>query len=319
MANNSSKTKLIWMIAGILFVGYLLSSTLFSAMYTINSGTVGVLVTFGEFDQEEKTAGLHFKIPFVQDVRIFDIKMQTANYLGGSDGSGDGVINNPQIQVLDSKNLTIGLDLTVQYTPIAERANVILEQYGKNYFSKMINPVIRNIVRDVVGKYQAEDIALKRSEIGTELRLQLNKAFEEVPFMLNNVSLRNIELPPVVKKKIEEVQLAKQEEQRLEMVEKQARKEQQIKSIQADTRLIEVTTQAKAEAEQKRIASDAEAYQIMARAKANAEANLLLAKSLTPELIHYRSIEQWNGAYPQTMLSGSENNDLIFSLPQTGQ
>lgn len=288
-------------------------------MYTIQSGTVGVLVTFGEFDDEEKTAGLHFKVPLMQDVKIFDIKMQTANYLGtGNADNEEGVIRDSQIQVLDSKNLTIGLDVSVQYTPIATQANEILAQYGQNYFSKLINPVIRNIVRDVIGQYQAEDIAIKRAEIGLELKTQLAKAFEAMPFTLNNVSLRNIQLPEVVKKKIEEVQLAKQEEQRLEMIEKQAMKDQQIKRIQADTRLIEVTTQAKAEAEQRRIAADAEAYQIMAQAKANAEANTLLAKSITPELIHYRSIEQWDGRYPQTMLSG-ENGGLIFSLPQVNQ
>lgn len=279
---------------------------------------MGVLVTFGKFSEEVKRAGLHFKVPFVQDVKTFDIKLQTANYLGTEYArDSDGVIKNPQIQVLDSKNLPIGIDLSVQYTPAAERANFILEKYGKNDFEKLINPFIRNIVRVVVGKYQAEEIAVKRAEIGGEIQAQLGKAFEDIPFALNKVVLRHINLPKIVLQKIKEVQLAKQEEQRLAMVEQQAKKNQQIKTIEANTKLIEVTTQAKAQAERKRIEADAKAYQIMAEAKAHAQANKLIAESLTRELIDYRGIEKWDGRYPQMLMGGNEQGGLILSLPNT--
>ena len=46
---------------------------------------------------------------------------------------------------------------------------------------------------------------------------------------------------------IYQVQIAKQEEQKLAMVENQAKKKQKIQTIQANTRLIEITTKAKAE------------------------------------------------------------------------
>jgi len=142
----------------------------------------------------------------------------------------------------------------------------------------------------------------------------LGEKFKELPFLLHDVALRNIKLPRIVLKKIEEVQLAKQEEQRLAMVEKQAEKNQKIKTIEANTKLIEVTTQAKAEAEKKRIGADAKAYQIMKEAEAIAKANRLVANSITDKLIRYKAVEKWNGGYPSTLMQG-EGKGLMLQLP----
>ena len=286
--------------------------------YTISSGTVGVLSTFGKYSEDVKLPGLHFKFPLAQRIRVFDVKLQTVTYKGhGEQRDEEGVFNRPSIQVLDNKSLPIGLELSVQFTPVAERANETLTKYGETYFDKLINPMIRDIVRDVVGKYQAEDLADKRSEIGREIQTRLAKVFENLPFVLNMVALRDVQLPPIVMKKVEEVQIAKQEEQRLAMIEKQARKDQEIKTIQANTRLIEVTTHAKADAEKKRIEADAKAYQIKAEADAVAGSNKLIAASITSDLIEYRSVDQWDGHYPQMLIGGGvPNQGLMLSMPQ---
>ncbi len=287
-----------------------------NSVYTINSGTVGVLATFGKFGDDVQLPGLHFKIPMMQTVRIFDIKLQTVTYQGRKSQAGmGGVINKPYIQVLDNKNLPIGIEMSIQFTPVAAQANKILEKYGYGYYDKLINPQIRDIIRNVVGKYHAEQIADKRSEISVEIRTQLGMRLKDLPFVLNEVSMRNVKLPPIVLKKIEEVQIAKQEEQRLAMVEKQASKEQHIKTIQANTKLIEITTNAKAQAEQERIKADAKAYQITKEAEAVAAANQRIAASLTSTLIRYKSIERWNGAYPQTLMGGDGRGGVILSLP----
>ncbi len=300
-----------WLVGAVLVLIFL-----FSAIYTLESGTVGVLSTFGRYDPVEKQPGLHLKLPFIQSVHVFDVRMHTVNYKSKEDEADQsGVVNKPAIEVLDNKNLPIGVELTVQYTPNQDQAAEILTRYGANYFEKLINPIVRDVVRDVIGKYQAEKIAADRTAIANEIRAALGDKFGELPFQFHDVAMRNIILPPIVLKKIEEVQLAKQEEQRLEMVEKQAEKNQKIKTIEANTRLIEVTTQAKAEAEQQRIEADAKAYRIMKEAEAIASANQLIADSLTDKLIQYKSIEKWNGTYPATLMQG-EGKGLLVQLPQ---
>ena len=287
-----------------------------SATYTVETGTVGILSTFGKYQEEPVLPGLHVKIPLIQQVHILDVKLQSANYIGRKDlPDKKGVINKPYISVLDNKNLPIGIDLTVMYTPNANEGSIILGKYGVNYFDKLINPNVRDVVRDVIGKYPAEQIASDRTVISGELKARLDKKFEKMPFVLNEISLRNIQLPKIVLKKVEEVQIAKQEEQKLAMVENQARKKQKIQTIQANTRLIEITTRAKADAQKQKIEADAKAYKLKIEAQAIAEANTVIAKSITKELISYKSIEKWSGMYPKLLMQGSDTN-TILQLPK---
>ena len=311
--NSGSKSLKPWLMVLLILAGLLF---LRASYYTINSGTAGVLATFGKFSEAVKMPGLHFKIPLIQSVYILDIKMITANYQTSTHiETGDGLLNRPIIEILDNKNLPIGIEMSVQFIPQVQHANHILAQYGDNYFDKLINPLVRNVVRDVIGNYHAEEIATQRSQIGTAIKTRLQEGFVQFPFDLKDIALRDIKLPEIVLAKIKEVQLAKQEEQRLAMVEKQAQKEQQIKTIQAETRLIEITTQAKANAEKQRIEADAKAYQIQKEAEAIAAANTLIGKSASPELIRYRSVERWDGSYPRMLLNSGSEQSMILALP----
>lgn len=286
--------------------------TLNSTYYTIPSGYVGVLSTFGRYSEQIKSPGLHFKVPMIQDITVMDVKLQTAHYQSEVKiPENEGVISRGRIVVLDSKNLSIGMDLTLQFAPNAEEAKIILEKYGKNYFDKLIAPILRDTVRGVVSQYQAEDIAKERSRIAGHLDTELKNKFEKIPFAFVAVQLRHIDLPEIVKQKIQEVQIAKQEEQRLVMIEKQAEKQQQIKTIEANTKLIEVTTEAKAQAEKRKIAADAEAYQIKVNAQAQAIANREVGESLTKDLIEYTKLKVWDGKMPQTLVAG-ENSPLLI-------
>jgi len=292
-----------------------LAGIAYASFYTIESGTVGVLSTMGRYNPEPVLPGLHFKIPVIQKIKIFDVKMHAANYKTNKDlPDSSGVFNKPLIRVLDTKNLPIGIELTIQFTPNKAEAPKILTVYGDYYFEKLINPIARDIIRDVIGKYQAEEIARDRSKINGEIVARLKDKFKTLPFELNEVLLRDIKLPDVVMNKIKEVQIAKQEEQKLAMIEKQAEKKQRIKTIEANTRLIEVTTNAKAEAEKKRIAADAKAYQIAMEANATARANKLIASSLTPELIRYEWTKQWKGVVPSTFLGSESDKNILLNI-----
>ena len=302
------------------FVGLIVVAVFFllsTGAYTIKSGFVGVLSTFGEFSDQPKLPGLHVKIPFVQDIQIVDVKMQTVNYQQDDTLGRDGVINQAPIVVLDSKNLNIGIDLTVQFSPDPEQAKMILSKYGTNYFEKLIGPIIRDTASDVMSQYQAEDIARERSKIANHLNVAMHKNFKGLPFTLNAVQLRHIDLPKIVRAKIEEVQLAKQEEQRLMMIEKQAEKQQLIKTIEANTRLIELTTLAKAESEKKMIEAEAEAFKIEVHAKAQARANILIFKSFDEkgQIIKYKAIQKWDGKYPATLVG--DKSGMILQMPAT--
>jgi len=309
---TGSNTKLV--LASI--TAFIVSITALLSFYTVNSGYVGVVSTMGKYNKDEALPGLHFKVPYVQTVTTFNTKAHVVNYKGKADlPDTEDIINKPNIVVLDKNNQNISIELSVQYQPMASEASEILTQYGKTYFYKAINPIIREVVRDVIGTYEAETIALNRTVIATRLKDTLIKRYKNNhQFSIIEVSLRNIKLPRLITDKINQVQIAKQEEQRLARVAKQAQKHQEIKTIEANTRMIEITTKAKADAEKKKIKADADAYQILTVANAKAKANNEIAKSVTTQLIQYNQINKWSGVYPSTYMGSGMNNDVILNM-----
>jgi len=211
-------------------------------LFTVPSGFIGVKYSFGKISPDELQPGMHIIMPFADKVRLFDTKSQTVNYNGKSDKpDSDGIINLAGIGILDEKNLLIDLDVTIQFTPKSDKADEIVSQIGWNYYEKRLNSVVRDVVRDVAGRYQAETIASNRTEINSKMKTELARNMEGMPFVLNELSLRDIGLPKVIMEKVEAVQSAKQEEQRLGMVLKQTEQNQKISTMNAETKLIEAT------------------------------------------------------------------------------
>ena len=284
-------------IAGLVVVSMLVGS-----FYTIESGKVGVIQTFGKFDEAVSLPGLHWKRPFIDTVIEEDVKLQTVNYAGGEDEMDEsGIINKPHLDVLDAKNVAYDIEITVTFTPVGEKMPYILTAYGSNYYDKRLNP----IVRDVGGKYNVETIADHRDAINTEIRDRLAKEIESLPFTFDNAVLRKISLPGNIMAKITAVQEAKQEEERLKIVNRQAEQQKAI-----------TITNAEAEKAKIVIAAQADAEATLTRADAHAKANRKLSESLTPLLVQQNQIEKWNGTVPQVTGSGS---GLILQLGKDGR
>lgn len=300
---NTQKLKLFLLAVAALIV----LSTIFGSFYTIESGRVGVIQTFGRYQEAVSQPGLHWKRPFVDSVIDMDVKLQSANYAGDQDEEDtDGIIYKPHLDVLDAKNVSYDIELSMMYTPVAEKMPLILSTFGANYFDKKINPIVRDVVRDVGGKYSVETIADHRDAINTEIRSRLVEEFKDLPFVFNDAALRKIVLPPNIMQKIVAVQEAKQEEERLKIVNRQAEQNKQI-----------TITNAQAEKEKQIIAAQAEAEATLTRARAQSEANQRLAQSLTPLLVQQNQIDKWQGTVPQ-VVSG-EHTNLLYNLGSVGR
>ncbi len=277
------------------------------SFYTIDSGKVGVIQTFGRYQEAVSQPGLHWKRPFIDTVLEKDVKLQTATYSGQEDGEdGDGIINKPHLDVLDAKNVSYDIELSVMFTPIAEKMPEILSTYGENYFDKKINPIVRDVVRDVGGKYSVESIADHRDAINSEIRSRLVEEFKPLPFIFSDAALRKLQLPQNIMQKIVGVQEAKQEEERLKIINRQAEQNKQI-----------TITNAQAEKEKIIIAAQADAESTLTRAKAQAEANERISQSLTPLLVQQNQVDKWQGQVP-TVVSG-QGSGLLYNLGDLGR
>lgn len=172
---------------------------------------------------------------------------------------------------------------------------------------------MRSLLREA-GKTvkQSQDFYLDSIQQQMQVYMEdgLKSYLEPKGVLVQAVLFRDITLPSVVTSAViqtkERQEQLEREKAQLKIVEQQA--QQQVKQAEAKQEA------AKAEAKAIQIHADARAYKIEKEAAAQAKANKFLAESITQELIHYNSIQKWDGQYPQTLLSG-ESGGLILNLP----
>ncbi len=64
------KSVITIFIAAVLFIGS-------NALFTVQQGQTALVFRFGEIVDDNLKPGLHFKTPFVNNVRLFDARLQT--------------------------------------------------------------------------------------------------------------------------------------------------------------------------------------------------------------------------------------------------
>ena len=274
----------------------------------INSGEIGIKVTAGEYDNTPLQPGLHFYVPIIQNVIIVDTRVRTINFSRTEDmgvvGKNQGIFRNDAISVMDSRGLTVSIELTVQYQLNWATAPQTIANYGLSWEQKIINPVVRDVVRGVVGRYPAEELPVKRNDIAnlisTNIETEIGK-FANQPVSLSSVQLREIVLPQNIREQIEKVQVARQEAERKRYEVEQAKMEAE-----------KAVTLAKGEADVNRMKAQGAADAMSIEAKAQSQANRLISESLSSRLLELRQIET-QGKFNEAL---RENRDAqIFLTP----
>jgi len=251
----------------------------------INSGEVGIKVTTGKYEQIPLQPGFHLYIPVIQKVITVDTKVRLINYksVEGMSGFDSGIKINPAINILDARGLPVSIELTVQYKLRPEAAPNTIATWGLSWEDKIVNPVVRDIVRNVVGGFKAEDLPTKRTEIATLIENGIRENIEKLPgkpVSIESVQLREIVLPQKIKDQIEKVQVANQESERVKYEVLRAKQEAEKKAALA-----------KGEADKNRIEAQGRADAVTIEAAAQAKANKIIANSLTPNLLRMQQIE----------------------------
>ena len=294
--------------AGMLYVVIIIIAALFifKPFVIIESGQVGIKATTGKYDEMPLNPGFHLYIPVFQKVIIVDTKVRLLNYRSVEEMSGfdSGIKVNPAINILDARGLPVSIELTVQYRLTATGAPATIATWGLSWEDKIVNPVVRNVVRNVVGGFNAEDLPTKRNEIATLIEQGIREQIENLegkPVSIESVQLREIVLPVKIKEQIERVQIANQESERVRYEVLRAKQEAEKRAAQAT-----------GEAEAKRIEAQGRADAVTIEAKAQAVANKSIAESLTPSLLHMQQIEV-QGKFNEAL---RENKDAkIFLTP----
>ncbi len=204
----------------------------FASIVIIDAGETGVYSLFGKVKDKELSSGLHLVIPFA---KITKMNIKTQDYtMSKSLGEGKRV-NADAITSLTKEGLSVDLDITVLYRLNEEKASDVYQTVGTRYDEVILRPAIRTVIRDVIAQYDAKDIySAKREEAGNAIHERLKNDLESRGIIIEQVLLRNVELPADLAGSIQEKLQAEQEAQKYDFLLEKERKEKERKIIEAE-------------------------------------------------------------------------------------
>ena len=214
-------------------VGFVLIALgIFSSMFKqIDAGEVGVKSLYGSVEPDILESGLHIINPLL-DITEFDI--QTQNYTMSA-VHGEGVQDGDDaIRVLSNDGLEVVIDLTVLYRVIPGDAPNIFKNIGVGYIDKIVRPITRTRIRDNAVFYDAVALySTKRNEFQNRIFKSIEADFKARGLVLEQLLIRNIDLPISVKKSLESKINAEQDAQKMTFVLQKERQEAERKRVEA--------------------------------------------------------------------------------------
>ncbi|MCA0238116.1 MAG: prohibitin family protein [Bacteroidetes bacterium] len=211
--------------------GLVLLGLLSACFVQIDPGQVGVKTLFGKVQPDVLREGLNVVNPLVD---IVDFDVRTQNYTMSAihdEGDQEG---DDAIRVLTADGLEVVIDLSVLYHIVPEKAPDILRTIGKDIKDVIVRPVSRTKIRDNAVFYDAVALySSKRDEFQQKIFQSIEKDFADRGIVLENLLIRNIQLPESVKQTIESKINAEQEAQKMKFVLEKEKQEADRKRVEA--------------------------------------------------------------------------------------
>ena len=229
-SNNQSLSKFArpFKIGAVIAIAIGLMSSMFKQ---IDAGKVGVQSLYGNVQPDILESGLHVINPLL-DITDFDI--QTQNYTMSAihgEGAQEG---DDAIRVLSNDGLEVVIDLTVLYRVSPSESPKIFKQIGVDYIDKIVRPVTRTRIRDNAVYYDAVALySTKRNEFQQRIKKSIEDDFKMRGLVLEQLLIRNINLPASVKLSIESKINAEQDAQKMTFVLQKEKQEAERKRVEA--------------------------------------------------------------------------------------
>jgi len=205
-------------IVGAAVVALLVVILLFAAVARVPAGHVGVLTLFGRVTGEVLPEGMHLVNPFkennVLSIRTQEIKESAA--------------------VPSSEGLMMALDTSLLFHLNPERAADVYQRIGPTYQSTIVEPSLRAAIREATASHSANALYTgEREKVAQQIYSQLAVDMAKRGIAVENVLLRDVQLPATVKASIELKQQAEQESLAMSFRLQKEKQEAERKRIEA--------------------------------------------------------------------------------------
>jgi regulator of protease activity HflC (stomatin/prohibitin superfamily) len=252
----------------------------------IDPGHEGVVVNQvqGGVQPVSMTPGMHFKMPFIEEVIPMETRIQKIEKTTSASSSD---MQDVSASIAVNYHLNNGAAPTV-YTTI-----------GMDYSDRVIIPAIDESTKAATAKYTAAQLITDRPSVKANITDTLTKRLIVYSITVDQVSITNFNFSPAYTQAIEQKQIAEQDSEKA--------KNELIKA-QIDAQ--QTVVQAEAQANATKASGDAQAYAVerMGQALKN-----------NPDVAQIKWIEKWNGELPFYMTSDSSGNLMMVDTSTTSK
>lgn len=204
--------------AGTLVIIVLVLLGLFFSVTFVSTGHVAVLTRFGRVTGTVLGEGMHFKNPLDRAnemlVRTQELK-ETAS-------------------VPSNEGLIMTLDASLIFKMRPESAPEVFRTLGRTYVETIVEPNLRSAIRSATAAHTANALYTgAREEVAKQIRTELAVQLTPRGIEVENVLLRDVQLPPTLKASIEAKQRSEQEALQMNFVLQKEKQEAERKRIEA--------------------------------------------------------------------------------------
>lgn len=204
-----------------IFLVILLALVVFGALgsyFTVSAGNVAIKLRFGKL-VGAYGEGLHFKVPFVDDVEKFSVRIKKSSF---------------DTEAFSRDLQTVGLTLAINHRILPDTVESVYRNLGTEYTDTVLRPMVEEWTKAVIAKYSADSLISNRVEVAKELDAILKEKMAEKQVIVSDIAITNFEFSKQFLKAVEEKQIAEQEAKRATNLVEKVKKEAEQKILQAE-------------------------------------------------------------------------------------
>lgn len=190
-------------------LGIFVVMCIFSSIYFISEQQNGVVTMFGKVVRVD-TAGMHFKIPFIQSVKKVDITTHGTGIGYSVDRNGQNIVDNTNGIMITSDFNLLNIDFYMEYK-ISDPVNYI---YSSDEPEQVLSNVALACIRSVVSNYTVDEaMTTAKGQIQADVKQNILTELEKYNLGLTviNMTIQDSEPPTTeVMETFKAVETAKQ-------------------------------------------------------------------------------------------------------------
>jgi len=205
-------------LIGLGVAAFILVILFFNSITRVGTGHVGVLTLFGRVTGEVLPEGMHLINPLKSNN---EMSIQTQEIKESA-------------SVPSAEGLVMNLDTSLIYHIDPEKAADLYQKIGADYEKVVIEPNLRAAIREATASHSANALYTgEREMVAKQIHDQLVDQLNKRGILVENVLLRDIQLPQTLKASIETKQQAEQEALAMNFRIKKKKQEAERKRIEA--------------------------------------------------------------------------------------